>query len=130
MVGGKAQTLQDYLDIAKKNSPELQAKQFQYESALEKVTEIGSIPNTKFLVGYFVQEPETRVGAQTVKLSAFQNLPGFGSYSALSVEFSLKIFHAWANTANTRTGGIGLASPPAPSFQHNVRSRRLSGRAR
>ncbi len=81
MLGSSAQTLQNYLEEAKNNSPELQAKQFQYESALEKVTEISSIPNTKFSVGYFVQETETRVGAQTVKLMAYQNLPWFGSYS-------------------------------------------------
>jgi outer membrane protein TolC len=77
-----SQSLEDYLVIAKNNSPELQAKQYYYESALEKVNESGSLPNTNFSGGYFIQEPETRVGAQKARLSASQSLPWFGTLSA------------------------------------------------
>jgi len=82
IIGSNAQTLDDYLKEAEKNSPELQARQYRYRSALEKVNEVGGLPDTKFSVGYFVQEVETRVGAQKVKLSASQNLPWFGALSA------------------------------------------------
>lgn len=78
----KAQTLQEYLHIAEKNSPELQASSYSYQSALEKVEEVGSLPNTTIGAGYFVQEAETRVGAQKAKLSANQMLPWFGTFSA------------------------------------------------
>jgi outer membrane protein TolC len=89
---GYSQSLEDYLVIAKNNSPELQARQFQYESALEKVNEVGSLPNTTFSGGYFVQEPETRVGPQVARLSASQSLPWFGTLSAKkeSAQFSAK----------------------------------------
>ncbi|MEN8186007.1 MAG: TolC family protein, partial [Bacteroidota bacterium] len=74
-----AQSLQDYLNIAEKNNPELQAVQYQYESALEKVNEVGSLPNITIGAGYFIQEAETRVGAQKAKLSVNQKLPWFGT---------------------------------------------------
>ena len=78
----QAQSLEDYLKIAVENNPELQSRQYMYESALEKVNEVGSLPSTKISGGYFIQEPETRVGAQRAKLSASQSLPWFGTLSA------------------------------------------------
>lgn len=78
----KAQSLQDYLSIAAQNNPELQVIQYRYESALEKVVEVGSLPNTTISVGYFAQEVETRVGAQKAKISATQMLPWFGTLTA------------------------------------------------
>jgi outer membrane protein TolC len=78
----KAQSLSNYLQIASENNPELKAIQYKYESALEKVVEVGSLPNTTISVGYFVQEVETRVGAQKAKISASQMLPWFGTLNA------------------------------------------------
>jgi len=81
-ISAKAQSLNDYLLIASENNPELQAIQYKYESALEKVNEVGSFPNTTIAAGYFVQEVETRVGAQKAKISATQTLPWFGTLNA------------------------------------------------
>lgn len=78
----KAQSLKDYLEIAGENNPELQSIQYQYESSLEKVNEVGSLPNTTIGVGYFVQPVETRVGAQKAKIIATQSLPWFGALGA------------------------------------------------
>lgn len=76
------QDLEAYVNIALKNSPKLQAKQLTYESSLEAVSEVGSIPNTTIGGGYFVQEAETRVGPQRAKLSASQMFPWFGTLKA------------------------------------------------
>ena len=78
----EAQTLQEYLDIAVMNNPELQAQQFNYKANREKVNEVGALPDTKFSVGVFAQTVETRVGAQQVKLSAQQQFPWFGILKA------------------------------------------------
>ncbi|PCI02840.1 MAG: hypothetical protein COB81_04870 [Flavobacteriaceae bacterium] len=77
-LSANAQNLNDYLSEAAENNPALKSFQYKYESALEKVVEVGSVPNTSFGVGYFVQTPETRVGAQRAKLSIAQKLPWFG----------------------------------------------------
>ena len=81
-ISSNAQTLQDYLSIAEKNNLELKAIQYRYESTLEKMNEVGSLPNTTIGAGYFVQEAETRVGAQKAKLSISQMVPWFGTLAA------------------------------------------------
>ncbi|WP_046756708.1 TolC family protein [Kordia jejudonensis] len=76
------QTLENYLAEAEQNSSEILAKQFQYESALEKVNEVGSLPNTQLGVGVFAQAVETRVGPQRARFSASQKIPWFGTLNA------------------------------------------------
>ena len=77
-----AQTLQDYLNIAKTNSSEVQEKHFEFQLAKEKVNEVGNIDNTNVSFGYFASTPETRVGAQITKLGVQQQLPWFGTLQA------------------------------------------------
>ena len=76
------QNLQTYIDEAISNSPEIQKFELQYDIASEKVNEVGVIPNTEFGLGFFVSEPETRTGAQRLKVSAKQMLPWFGNITA------------------------------------------------
>lgn len=78
----QAQTLQDYLQQAEQNNPQLKAALFAAKSSFEKIDQAGSLPNTTIGVGYFVQEAETRVGAQKTKLSVTQMLPWFGTLNA------------------------------------------------
>ncbi len=85
-----AQSLHDYLKIATENSPQLQAIQYNYESDLEKINEIGSLQNTSIGVGYFVSPVETRVGAQKAKFSISQNLPWFGTLNTKQEGAALK----------------------------------------
>ena len=94
-----AQSLQDYLNIAEKNSLELQSKYYRYQSTLEKINEVGSLPNTTIGLGYFVQETETRVGAQKAKISISQMVPWFGTLSAKK-ESTSYLAKAQLNTIN------------------------------
>jgi len=77
-----AQTLQDYLNIAKANSSEIKEKHLEHLLFQEKVNEVGNLDNTNIGFGYFVSTPETRVGAQTIKLGLEQQLPWFGTLKA------------------------------------------------
>ena len=78
----KAQQLQAYIDKAVANNPEIQAFNLRYNIAEEKVNEANWIPNTEFSAGYFVSEPETRVGAQRARIGFKQMLPWFGTITA------------------------------------------------
>ena len=73
------QQLQNYIDEAHSNNPNIQAYELRYNIAREKVNETNWLPNTEFGVGYFVSEPETRTGAQVARFSAKQMLPWFGT---------------------------------------------------
>ena len=77
-----AQQLEDFIQEALVNSPEIQKFELQYGIASEKINEVNAIPNTEFSVGYFASEPETRTGAQRFKVSAKQMMPWFGSITA------------------------------------------------
>ncbi|MCK0177676.1 TolC family protein [Flavobacteriaceae bacterium S0862] len=77
-----AQTLQDYLNVAKANSSEIKEKHLEYLLSQEKVNEVGNLDNTNIGFGYFISTPETRVGAQTIKLGLEQQLPWFGTLKA------------------------------------------------
>ncbi|MEC8883243.1 MAG: TolC family protein, partial [Bacteroidota bacterium] len=78
----KAQQLQSYIDEAENNNPEIQAFELRYNIAEEKVNEANWLPNTEVSAGYFVSEPETRVGAQRARIGVKQMLPWFGTISA------------------------------------------------
>ncbi|MGY8913605.1 MAG: TolC family protein [Flavobacteriales bacterium] len=81
-VNSYGQDLQTYIDEAISNSPEIQKFQLRYDISSEKVNEANWIPNTEISAGYFVSEPETRVGAQRARFSVKQMLPWFGTITA------------------------------------------------
>lgn len=74
-----AQQLEELIQVALKNNPEIQRFESIYKSALEKKNEVNSLANTEFGFGYFASEPETRTGAQRFKVSVKQMIPWFGS---------------------------------------------------
>jgi len=78
----QGQGLQEYINIALENSPEVQQFDAQYRRISEKKEEVNTLPNTEFGAGYFLSEPETRTGPQKFKLSVKQMIPFFGTISA------------------------------------------------
>ncbi|MEZ7496999.1 TolC family protein [Leeuwenhoekiella aequorea] len=81
-IGGQAQQLQSYIEEAEANNPEIQAFELRYNIAEERVNEANWLPNTEVSAGYFVSEPETRVGAQRARIGVKQMLPWFGTITA------------------------------------------------
>lgn len=77
-----AQVLENYVEKAQTNNPQIEALELKHEIASEKVNEANTLPNTEVSAGYFVSEPETRTGAQKAKLSVKQMMPWFGTITA------------------------------------------------
>ncbi len=74
--------LDNYLVIAAKNNPLLKAKFNSYLAAMEKVPQVGTLPDPQVSFGYFISTPETRVGAQQWNVSLMQKFPWFGLLNA------------------------------------------------
>ena len=74
--------LNQYLEIAAENNPGLKVKFNEYMAALEKVPQVGALPDPVVAFGYFIQPVETRVGPQQAKISASQMFPWFGTLSS------------------------------------------------
>ena len=74
--------LNTYLETAAENNPGLKMKFNEYMAALEKVPQVGALPDPTLAFGYFIQPVETRVGPQQAKISASQMFPWFGTLSS------------------------------------------------
>lgn len=74
--------LNQYLEMAAQNNPELKAKFNAYNAALEKVPQVGALPDPQLMFGYFIMPVETKNGPQQAKLSITQMLPWFGTLSS------------------------------------------------
>jgi outer membrane protein, heavy metal efflux system len=77
-----AQSLDDYFKLAAENNPGLQAKYKSFEAAMQKVTQVSSLPDPNLSFGYFVSPVETRVGPQRARFSLTQMFPWFGTLKA------------------------------------------------
>ena len=79
----QAQTeLNNYLKIGAENNPGLKAKFSEYNAALEKVPQVGALPDPTVSFGYFITPVETRIGPQQAKFGINQMFPWFGMLNA------------------------------------------------
>jgi len=74
--------LDRYVKTAAENNPHLKSLFNKYMAALEKVPQVGALPEPQLAFGYFIQPIETRVGPQRAKLSISQMFPWFGTLNA------------------------------------------------
>ncbi len=71
--------LSGYLETAAANNPALKAKFNEYNASLEKVPQVGTLPDPQLTFGYFIMPVETKNGPQQIKLSFSQMFPWFGT---------------------------------------------------
>ncbi len=76
------ESLKNYLETAAENNSGLKAKFSDYMAAMEKVPQVGTLPDPSFAFAYFVQPVETRVGPQNWKFNLAQSFPWFGLLTA------------------------------------------------
>ena len=74
--------LNTYLVMAAENNPGLKGKFNQYMAAMEKVPQVGTLPDPQFAFGYFIQPVETRLGPQNATFGLKQAFPWFGLLAA------------------------------------------------
>ncbi len=74
--------LDEYLIIAAENNPGLEAKFNDYMAAMEKVPQVGNLPDPQFAFGYFINPVETRLGPQKATFGLKQAFPWFGLLGA------------------------------------------------
>lgn len=77
----QSQNLNDYLQIAAENNPDVQSAYYKYQASLQEVPIVGALDDPEFGFGYFVKPVETRVGAQEARVSLSQMIPWFGTLS-------------------------------------------------
>lgn len=87
-VNAKSQTLDDYLLFAAENNPNLKSKYFQYQAALERVPQVGSLPDPQLGFSFFIMPMERYMGNQIGTISLMQMFPWFGTLGAAKNEMT------------------------------------------
>lgn len=75
---GFSQSLEEYLKVASANNPELQAYFNEYLAAMEKVPQVGALPDPELTIGFFIQPMERFMGNQQADIQLMQMFPWFG----------------------------------------------------
>lgn len=72
---GENARLDDYLAYAALSNPGLEAAFNRWKAALERIEQVGTLPDPRFNYAYFIEQVETRVGPQEQKLGVVQAFP-------------------------------------------------------
>jgi outer membrane protein TolC len=82
-------SLSHYLEIAAKNNPLVMQRYFEYQSALQKVPQVGSLPDPELNLGVFLKPMELVEGKQVADIRLMQMFPWFGVLKNAKDEMSL-----------------------------------------
>ncbi len=82
-------SLYAYLDIASKNNPTVLQRYYEYQAALQKVPQVGSLPDPEFSLGVFLSPMELLGGNQVADMRLMQMFPWFGFIKSARDEMSL-----------------------------------------
>jgi outer membrane protein TolC len=82
-------SLLKYLEIAAKNNPGVMQKFAEYQAALQKIPQVGSLPDPELSVGVFLSPMELVSGNQVADIRLMQMFPWFGVLKYGKDEMSL-----------------------------------------
>ncbi|GAB3648017.1 TolC family protein [Echinicola sediminis] len=86
---GRAQGLEEYLRLAAENNPALKASYARYSASLERVPQVGSLPDPELSFGFYLRDMATLMGDQKLNATIMQRFPWFGKLQASRDEASL-----------------------------------------
>jgi outer membrane protein TolC len=78
-----------YLEIAARNNPTVLKKFIEYEAALKKIPQAGSLPDPRLDIGIFITPMELVGGKQVADMKLMQMFPWFGVLKNARDEMSL-----------------------------------------
>jgi outer membrane protein TolC len=78
-----------YLEQAVKNNPTVLQRFSEYQAALQKIPQVGSLPDPELSIGVFLKPMELVMGNQTADIRLMQMFPWFGTIKAAKDEMSL-----------------------------------------
>ena len=82
-------SLKYYLELSMKNNPALLQKFAEYKAALQKVPQVGSLPDPDINVGVYLRPMEQLSGNQVADIRLMQMFPWFGVLKNAKDEMSL-----------------------------------------
>ncbi|MCX6256867.1 MAG: TolC family protein [Bacteroidia bacterium] len=77
------------MEIASKNNPTVHQRYYEYEAALQKVPQVGSLPDPDLSLGVFLKPMEIVNGKQVADIRLMQMFPWFGELKSAKDEMTL-----------------------------------------
>jgi outer membrane protein TolC len=78
-----------YLELAAKNNPAVLQRFSEYQAALQKIQQVGSLPDPELSMGVFLSPMELVSGNQVADLRLMQMFPWFGTHRSAKDEMSM-----------------------------------------
>src|SRR5665647_140880 len=82
-------SLRYYMQMAAQNNPTVLQKYTEYQAALQKVPQVGSLPDPQLNMGVFLSPMELISGKQVATIQLMQMFPWFGVLQNAKDEMSL-----------------------------------------
>ena len=82
------ETLNDYLETAAKNNPDIKVAFNQYLASVEKVPQVGALPDPQATFGFFIKPMAIVAGSQVGNIQVMQMFPWFGTLKLAKDEAS------------------------------------------
>jgi outer membrane protein TolC len=89
MQGYSQNSLMHYLELATKNNPTVLQRYNEYQASLQKVPQVGSLPDPQLEMGVFLSPMEVLSGNQVADIKLMQMFPWFGVIKNAKDEMSL-----------------------------------------
>ena len=89
MSGYSQDSLMHYLELATKNNPAVLQRYNEYQASLQKVPQVGSLPDPQLEMGVFLSPMELISGNQVADIKLMQMFPWFGVIKNAKDEMSL-----------------------------------------
>ena len=89
MYGYSQDSLMHYLELATKNNPTVLQRYNEYQASLQKVPQVGSLPDPQLEMGAFLSPMELIGGNQVADIKLMQMFPWFGVIKNAKDEMSL-----------------------------------------
>lgn len=87
--GTPSDSLMQYLEIAARNNPGVMEKFSEYQAAIQKLPQVGSLPDPELSLGVFLKPMELLGGKQVADIRLMQMFPWFGVLKNAKDEMSL-----------------------------------------
>jgi outer membrane protein TolC len=117
-------SLDEYVELALQNNPGLKASHAEFEAAMQKVPQMGTLEDPNFRVSSFGQMVETRTGQQMARFSLEQMFPWFGTLkeqrnaAALNAE---AVFESFKSNKNELVLNVKEAYYPLYELEESIR---------
>jgi outer membrane protein TolC len=115
-----------YLEIAAKNNPGVVQKMNEYQAALQKIPQVGSLPDPELNLGVFLSPMELVGGNQLADIRLMQMFPWFGVLRNAKDEMSLMASARYESFRDTKLQVLYDVQRRWYELQKNLQNIRIS----